>query len=287
MMFIRRTISSLLALTLLVGVSAGDAFAEEVASRFAPPTRLRMDLSPSALARWRAPQRPRMERYRFQVEVELGPLWQSRNDAAVPGDTGTRFDLTELTGDGPFPYGRVTFDWHIRGRHSVRALIAPLQVSGTGTLSENVDFQGQTFAAGVDTKATYRFNSYRVGYRYLLACGPCWRVNVGATIKIRDAKIELEQGAMTSKKSDLGIVPLLHVDAEWRFHPGWRLVADLDGLAAPQGRAFDFALKVYRDLSPRWSIATGYRTIEGGADNDTVYTFAWLHQALVSVSYRF
>ena len=71
------------------------------------------------------------------------------------------------------------------------------------------------------------------------------------------------------------------------FRPGWRFVADLDGAAAPQGRAFDLALKVHRDISERWSVGVGYRTLEGGADNDTVYTFAWIHQALVSLSYRF
>jgi hypothetical protein len=80
---------------------------------------------------------------------------------------------------------------------------------------------------------------------------------------------------------------LLHLEAHYRFAPRWRLSADLDGLAAPQGRAFDFALKVHYDLSRRWTVGLGYRTIEGGADNDEVYTFAWLHQAVVSLGFRF
>ena len=34
-------------------------------------------------------------------------------------------------------------------------------------------------------------------------------------------------------------------------------------------------------------LAAGYRTLEGGADNDSVYTFAWLHYALVEIGARF
>ena len=39
--------------------------------------------------------------------------------------------------------------------------------------------------------------------------------------------------------------------------------------------------------SERWTVAAGYRTIEGGADNEDVYTFAWLHSVVASVGFRF
>jgi hypothetical protein len=41
------------------------------------------------------------------------------------------------------------------------------------------------------------------------------------------------------------------------------------------------------DLSDHWSLGLGYRTIEGGADNNSVYNSAWLHSAVISVSFRF
>jgi hypothetical protein len=34
-------------------------------------------------------------------------------------------------------------------------------------------------------------------------------------------------------------------------------------------------------------VSAGYRTVEGGADVDEVYNFAWLHYAVLSASYRF
>ena len=35
------------------------------------------------------------------------------------------------------------------------------------------------------------------------------------------------------------------------------------------------------------SLGFGYRTIEGGADNDKVYNFAWLHSVVASIGFRF
>ena len=82
-------------------------------------------------------------------------------------------------------------------------------------------------------------------------------------------------------------VPLLHVAYERRLAPRWRFLADLDGLAAPQGRAFDLSARLLYDVDRRWSLGVGYRTLEGGADNDEVYTFSWLHQVFVALEARF
>lgn len=230
---------------------------------------------------------PRRWRPRFRLEAEGAAVWQSRNDVAIPGDTGTRFALDDLTGSGPWPGGRVTLDWQFARRHRLRAMVAPLQFSGTGTLDRPVRFAGEIYAAGVPTKGTYKFNSYRLGYHFTLVQKRCWNLRIGAVAKIRDAKTELSQGRKTSRKTDLGFVPLLHIDSTIRLAPRWWITADVDGLGAPQGRAIDFALKLHYQLSRRWDLALGYRTIEGGADNDAVYTFAWLHQAVLSVGVRF
>ena len=79
---------------------------------------------------------------RFAAELEGGAAWFSRNDAAVPGDTGPRVALDELTGSGPGAVGRGYFTWRPGGRHELRALVAPLSVSGTGVLDGPVDFAG-------------------------------------------------------------------------------------------------------------------------------------------------
>ncbi|MCU0304661.1 MAG: hypothetical protein MUC56_11450 [Thermoanaerobaculales bacterium] len=225
---------------------------------------------------------------RFVLELEAGPVWQTSNDVQIPNDeTGTRFSLEELVGSGPWPAGRLYATWNINQRHGLRLLLAPLSYTETGTLDGPVDFAGASYQPGVPTEATYRFNSWRLTWRYRLKDGERWQVFIGATAKIRDAEIRLRQGEIESFDDDLGFVPLLHLAAEYRLADRWRLIGDLDALAGGPGRAIDLALKLGYDVSDRWSVTAGYRTVEGGADTDDVYSFAWFNAAVVSGIVRF
>jgi hypothetical protein len=225
---------------------------------------------------------------RFALELEAGPVWQSRNDIQIPNDAGgTRFSLKDLVGTGPWAAGRLYLTWSINDRHGVRVLLAPLSYTETGVFEEPVDFVGESYLPGVPTEATYRFNSWRVSYRYKFHDGERWTWWVGFTAKVRDAEVELRQGDTTSRDTDLGFVPLAHLSADWRFAERWHLLFDLDALAGGPGRAEDLALKLAYDVNDRWTIAGGYRTVEGGADTDDVYSFAWFHSAVISAVVRF
>jgi hypothetical protein len=224
----------------------------------------------------------------FALEVEAGPVWQNRNDVQIPNDaSGTRFSLDELVGDGPWVAGRVYVTWDINDRHGLRVLLAPLSYTESGVFDLPVSFAGATYAPGVPTEATYQFNSWRIGYRYRFHEGPRWRWWIGGTIKVRDAKIELQQGGVTSRDSDVGFVPLLHVSGRFTMSPRWDLLFELEALGGGPGRAEDGSIKLSFDLSERWSVAAGYRLVEGGADTDEVYNFAWFNYAVVSGTYRF
>ncbi len=223
----------------------------------------------------------------FSAELELASVETSRNDVAYRGDTGTRFDLRELTGSGPDPAARAYLTWRADEDDEVRLLAAPLTQEGPGTLDDPVRFGDVDFAAGVSTKAKYRFDSYRLTWRRTLLDGGPWTVRAGLTAKIRDAEISLQQGAVRERTTDLGFVPLLHAAVDWQPDEDWRLSLDVDGAWAPHGRAVDASLKLWWRRSPQTDLGVGYRTIEGGADNDEVYTFAWIHQAVVGLRYDF
>lgn len=224
---------------------------------------------------------------RLMVELEAGPVWQSRNDAQIPnGASGTRFSLRELTGSGPWLAGRLYLTWGWNERDELRVLVAPLSFTETGTLGGPVHFAGASYGGDVATSGTYRFNSYRITYRHRFHLGERWTWRVGATAKLRDALIELRQGDTTSRKKDVGFVPLLHLATDVRLAGRWSLTGDADALAGGPGRAEDVAVKLRFDPGSRWALAGGYRTVEGGADVDAVHTFAWLHYAVLSVLYR-
>ncbi len=223
----------------------------------------------------------------FDIQVEGGAVWFSQNDVRIPGDGGTKFDMLDLTGNGPDPYVRFYATYDFNSRHAIRLTIAPLQVEGTGMLPGDVTFQDDVFTADAPTKGTYTFNTYRLTYRWTFHDSERWRWGLGAAALVRDADIGLEQGDKKQSKDDLGLVPLLHLYGEYRFSDQVSIIMDVEGAWAPVGRAVDAALKTQYDFDSGWYVGAGYRTLEGGADNDEVYTFAWLHYAMAEVGYRF
>ena len=223
----------------------------------------------------------------LSLSGETGSVWFARNDIRIPADDGTRFDMLDLTGSGPDPYIRLYALYEFNKRHSLRLNIAPLRVDGTGTLDKNVLFEGTTFASGVPTKGTYQFNTYRLTYRWMYHRGPNWHGGVGGALLVRDAKVKLQQGPLRESNTDLGFVPLLHLYGGYFFNDRVSAILDIEGAGASQGRAVDAALKVVYEWPSGWHAAAGYRTLEGGADNNSVYTFAWLHFMLFEIGYAF
>ena len=224
----------------------------------------------------------------FEVEIEGGPVWQSRNDVRIPNDaSGTKFSLVDALGSGPYAAGRAYITWNASERHSCRILLAPLSITGTCAFEAPVDFAGEFFAAGAPTKATYRFNSWRATYRYRFGSGEGTAWWIGFTAKVRDAKIQLDQEGVTARKTDVGFVPLLNIRGRYRARDRWYFILDIDALAGGPGRAEDVALELRYDAGGRWRLSGGYRTVEGGADVDAVYSFAWLHYMVLSAEMRF
>lgn len=139
----------------------------------------------------------------------------------------------------------------------------------------------------MSTNAEYQFSSYRGTWRYRVYHGETWTWRVGFTGFIRDARIALAQPQQMSEDTDVGFVPLGHIAADARLSDRWHLAFELDGTAAPQGRAFDFAATLNFRVLPRVTLSAGYRTIEGGADVDEVYNFAWLNAGVARLGLRF
>lgn len=223
----------------------------------------------------------------LDIRFEGGGVWFSRNDVRIPGDQGTLFDMLNLTGKGPDPYVRLTATYDFNARHALRLTLAPLEVDGTGRLSEDVVFKDDVFTADKPAKGTYKFNTYRLTYRWSFYRGERWRWGLGAAFLVRDADITLEQGEKRQSRDDLGLVPLLHWYGECRLNDHAAVILDVEGAWSPMGRAVDTSLTAQYGFDSGWYVAAGYRMLEGGADNDEVYTFAWLHFAQVTAGYRF
>lgn len=190
-----------------------------------------------------------------------------------------------LIGTNGSDYYRLRGTVTIGGRHSFRLLAAPIQKRGSGEFSGPVEFEGRTFEAGVPVEGIYRFNTYRVTYRYTFYDRNRWTIGAGAAALIRDAKVELRQNNISESSTDLGFVPLLHIYAKRDLGNGFSLTLDGESLAAQQGRATDASLTANYKFSDRWSLNFGYRVLEGGADVEQVYNFAWINFAAVGLQF--
>lgn len=221
-----------------------------------------------------------------QLHVETGAVWQQRNDVQVPGTKGSRFALDEIAGSGPTEFVRVVFStvWH--DRHSLRLVYAPLRIKEAGTSLQALDFSGTAFDDG-KLVATYQFDAHRASYRYRVLQTDRSALHVGATLLVRDAEIRLDQNGEVGRDTNVGVVPLLHLAGHYKVTPRWQFRFDLDGLAAPQGRAFDIGLQSGFAISDQWAWFIGYRLLDGGVDNDEVYNFARFHYATTGLRVQF
>jgi hypothetical protein len=221
----------------------------------------------------------------LSASLEGGAAWQTRNDFRIPGDAGTLVRLAEYE-SGPFAALRGTLTWDVTSRQSLRLLVAPLREEVQFAPESAVSFQELVFPGGEPIDATYVFNSYRLTWYWRFPPGKKWSFRLGATLKLRDAQIALAGAPGRSAKDDLGLVPLLHVAARYQASERFALELEADALAAPQGRAEDVSLKGVVRVSDRVEVDFGYRLLEGGADNDEVYTFAFFHYAVAGVRIR-
>jgi hypothetical protein len=147
--------------------------------------------------------------------------------------------------------------------------------------------QDLVFPAGQPTDATYVFNSWRLTWYWRFASTGKWSFRLGATLKVRDAEIGLSGAPGSSVKDDLGLVPLLYAYARYQASDRLAFEAEADALAAPQGRAEDVSVKAVLRVRDSVDLDVGYRLLEGGADNDEVYTFAFFHYEVAGVRVRF
>ena len=221
------------------------------------------------------------------IELEGGYAIPGYNDVAIPGDSGTMFSLTDdLDADETTAF-RIRYSHIFAGKHWLGGLIAPLKTESSGTLDKDVDFNGTRFMKGTPVDASFRFDSYRLIYRYLFQKSGNWQFSLGGALKVRDAAIKMESAVAASEKTNTGAVPLLSFNVTWTPVEKIHLLMDGEALAAPQGRAEDILFAAQYDIRRNLSLMAGYRILEGGSDTDEVYTFSLFHYIVAGAAVSF
>ena len=138
----------------------------------------------------------------------------------------------------------------------------------------DVLFVDAVFPANTFLTATWTFDTYRLTYRYSVVDNENWQVAVGATALVRVASIPLAGGGLYQVKNNVGVVPLLSFKVAWTFAGPGLFSSTATALAVPQGRAEDVFLGLRYRFGDAVSGRVGYRILEGGGDNSSVYNFA-------------
>jgi hypothetical protein len=221
------------------------------------------------------------------MDLESGLTFTGYSDVRIPGNQGTLFSLKEDLQANSEIYYRLRAGYKIKSRHTISVLFAPFETKSEGSLANKVLFQGVLFPENTLLKGSYKFNSYRLTYRYDFVNKPAFVFGLGFTAKIRDARIGLSSNGLTAEKTNVGFVPIINFRLFKSINDKIGLLLDGDALAAKQGRAEDVLIAVTYTLSDKLGIRAGYRILEGGADNAEVYNFALFNYASFGISYTF
>lgn len=216
----------------------------------------------------------------FNFDLEGGLiLGTSYNKVQIPTESGTRVNLPEQLKLDRSAFYRIRVGYRIGNRHNISALFAPLTIHYRGALAQNTNFNNLNFLPGQPINVDYRFNSYRLTYRYDFLANGKWRVGAGLTAKVRDADIRFKSEYADTHYDNLGFVPLINFYASWKPAYHWTVILEGDALAAKQGRAEDIFGGIAYNFNNTIGLKLGYRMLEGGADNDKIYNFNWINYA--------
>ena len=230
---------------------------------------------------------PARSQAQLELDVETGLVFSGYNDVRIPGDTGTEISLSEELQIDPTSFFRVSILYRLGERHNLGVLIAPLRLEARGSVDRPVTFHTAEFPANAVLRARYRFDSYRLTYRYDFYHSDHLEAGAGLTAKLRDAAIRLRDEQRSAEKKNTGPVPLINFQVRWLFASELALLLSGGALAAPQGRAEDVLLALEYQPDQRLGMKLGYRLLEGGADNDEVYNFTLVHYFMAGAMVSF
>ncbi|MFB0510179.1 MAG: hypothetical protein ACETVX_06750 [bacterium] len=224
---------------------------------------------------------------RLNLDLETGLVFSGYNDVQIPKSTGTRISLSEELKTDPTIFFRAKLIYSLSDRHKIAIFAAPLRLKASGKINREVSFEDSLFPADTLLKSLYRFDSYRLTYRYDFYQTDKFEAGIGLTAKIRDAAISLEGAGKKSEKTNTGFVPLINFRLQWMLANKFGLLFEGDALAAPQGRAEDVLLAMHYKPANNLGLKLGYRILEGGADVEEVYNFTLINYIVLGAILAF
>ncbi|WP_395766943.1 hypothetical protein [Aquirufa sp.] len=218
--------------------------------------------------------------------LESGALFTNINDIRN-GNNGTTFSLKNDFQTPVIPFLRIRVGHILNGKDHFSVLYAPLKITETGTLENDILFDGKNFKANIPIAAIYKFNSYRFTYNRRIISKDNFKFGLGLSAKIRDAGVSLKNRELLSENFGFGFAPLINLIANWDISQKAGIDFFGEFIAASKGRAIDLSLSGRYRFSKNLQGNMGYRLLEGGSNGNIRYNFIQLHSIFTSINYTF
>ncbi len=222
---------------------------------------------------------------RLMPQVAFG----NKNIVQRPNDeTGTRVNLSRDYNrkHNALFSPRIEIEYNYKRHHAI-ATVALLGEGFEGMATEDIMYNDVLFTKGTPIEADYRFNTYRLGYRYRIVENNRFNFELGATVLLRQAYISFEDVSRETKFKNVGVAPLLSYYIEWIPMEQLSLLSYGDAFAIKAGRAEDIFAGIKYRFTPMISALAGYRLLEGGSDGDRVYTMSTFHYLSLGIGFEF
>ncbi len=227
----------------------------------------------------------------FELELQSGVLFPGYNDVQIPGTVdGTRFSLRDDFKPDNEIFFRISLQYSINDRHHLTFLYTPNKIDASGILKNDITFDGITFLTDTKIDAQYIFNTWRLQYRWDFVLTDTVEFGMGLTFFIRDAEISLQNVDDSDNKAsydNIGYVGLVNFRLMLKFSKTLSMLLTGDLFAVSVGRAEDVFIGLMYQASKEFAFQLGYRLVEGGADNDKIYTFTLINYLAVGLVYNF
>lgn len=227
------------------------------------------------------------------VDAELR-YWYSDLDSEVRSTTGgvlgTDINFVDdlgLDDQKGFVEGRITLEF---GRHSLRYGYVPLQWSGTGVLSRNITFGGQTYTASTATDSEINVDYHRLGYRFDLFDMLSNRVGLIAEVKYFDADATVKAPSLgfDETESIQAPLPTVGVAAQVGLPFLINVSGEVTGITlGSDAYVFDAEAMVNFDPAPFITVSGGYRYFTFHLEKDDDKADIDLHGPFVTIKADF
>ncbi len=220
----------------------------------------------------------------ISTDIETGIVKVNRNDASsswknssgeLNGIDGTLFSYANDFNNPVKPLFRfrANYTFGKSKKHFLSFLAAPVQYKTEGALNKSITFNSTVFETNQQTEGFYKFNGYRLTYRYNFIQRNNLVLGLGLTLNLRDAEFSLKQGSKYERNYNRGLVPLINTYVNYKFTDKFGVLVDGDVFYIDNtGGAIDYLTGFNYALNKNISLKTGYRFFSGvGSEKGNVY----------------